>query len=88
MQKWSSKLGPVSKQILDQALHIAWGCGSTLLAAGLGASSIACAVTAIIIFLPREFIDQWPIRSWVGKIVDLGFFGIGGALSPLFVKLL
>ncbi len=37
----------------------------------------------VVVFLPREIIDQWPIERPSDTLLDLFFFGVGGALGAL-----
>jgi hypothetical protein len=37
----------------------------------------------VLVFLPREVIDQWPIERPLDTLLDLFFFGVGGALGAL-----
>ena len=39
------------------------------------------AVFGLVIALPRELVDQWPIERPWDTVLDLAFFAVGGALA-------
>jgi hypothetical protein len=41
------------------------------------------AIVGLVIALPRELVDQWPIERPWDTVLDLSFFMIGGALAGL-----
>jgi hypothetical protein len=43
------------------------------------ASLPACILSALLLALPREIIDQWPVDDWGDTLLDLLFFALGGA---------
>jgi hypothetical protein len=61
------KIGRKWRKLLDQPMH--------LLAVLTGALS------GLLLALPREFVDQWPIDHWSDTLLDLAFFVLGGALA-------
>lgn len=73
------------KQLLDQAAHLAWGMAAGLVPAVYGAPLWACAVAGVVVALPRELVDQWPVNSWRDTLADTAFFVAGGALAATIV---
>lgn len=43
------------------------------------------ALTALALEIPREFVEQWPIRRWWDTFYDIGVFMIAGALCVGFL---
>ena len=74
------KLGRKWRKILDQPLHLLWAFIALTPIAVWGATVPACVLSALLLALPREFIDQWPIDHWDDTLLDLIFFALGGAL--------
>lgn len=70
------------EKIGDQVLHFLWGffiIGLPVLAhMALMSSSLFAFLYPMVIMLPREIVDQWPINHWGDTILDLLFFGVGG----------
>lgn len=83
-QDWTNSFGGWRKQFIDQTLHLAWGLLIALPLAYYGAPLWVCVGVPIIAMLPREFVDQWPVRSWKGKALDLAGFGVSGVVAKLF----
>ena len=80
----------VAEVLLEQLGHTVWGFGVVVLswlALGLpGAPAWAPYAgfgVGVLVFLPRELIDQWPIERPSDTALDLFFFGVGGALGTL-----
>lgn len=74
-------------EIIDQFLHFLWA--FCALAPVLWKPRVWTAVlSALIIALPREFVDQWygwPPGFW--KLLDVFFFALGGfAVGLMFHK--
>ena len=69
----------IKKQIKDQALHFAWSALAISPIIIIGPSVASGALAGLLIGLPRELVDQWPIGHWKDTILDLAFFTAGGA---------
>lgn len=74
-------------EIIDQFLHILWAFAA-LTSVLLKRCVWTAVVSALIIALPREFVDQWhgwPPGFW--KLLDVFFFALGGfAAGIVFCK--
>lgn len=74
------KIGRKWRKRLDQVMHFLWAFLALLPVVVMGPTVIACVISALIIALPREFVDQWPIDDWGDTLLDLAFFALGGAV--------
>lgn len=84
----------VRKQLIDQPLHFLWGAISQLpllLAIAWHGelaqvhTIIAASLGAILMSMPRELVDQWPIvRKW-DFVLDVCFFTLGGGVAAWLV---
>lgn len=70
----------VPKQIIDQALHFAWGVLLAAPVAWYGAPIWLCAAVPLLTAIPREFVDQWPVNSWADTVADMAAMAAGGAV--------
>jgi hypothetical protein len=70
----------MKKQIRDQALHFLWAFIALLPILLMGGIA-GGALSGLILGLPRELIDQQPIKNWKDTILDIAFFTIGGAVA-------
>ena len=77
------KIGRKWRKILDQVLHFLWAFFALLPVATMGFSVFACVLSALLLALPREIVDQWPINDWTDTLIDLAFFALGGAVIGL-----
>jgi hypothetical protein len=68
------------KQFIDQPLHMAWAAVAVAPLAFWGIHWWTGALAGLLIDLPREFVDQWPISRETDMPLDLLSFAIGGAL--------
>jgi len=79
------KIGRKWRKILDQPLHFLWAFIALTPVLTLGNPVIAGALSGILIALPREVIDQWPINDWRDTLLDLAFFALGGGVIGFWV---
>lgn len=82
-----SIFAPIGLQLLDQFLHLIWAISIALFVAAYGGPRWACIAVAVIADLPRELVDQWPIRADSDFYIDLAFFGFGGWMAYAAVRL-
>jgi hypothetical protein len=73
------KIGRKWRKILDQPLHFLWAFIALTPVVFWEASLPACILSALLLALPREIIDQWPVDDWGDTLLDLLFFALGGA---------
>ena len=71
---------------LEQVLHMLWG-GLALVPVLISPGPIGGAISGVLLALPRELVDQWPINRIHDTILDLFFFGLGGAIAGAVVVL-
>jgi len=77
------KIGRKWRKRLDQIMHFLWAFIAVMPIMIWGATVPAGILTALLIALPREFIDQWPIDHWDDTLLDLLFFALGGAVAGI-----
>ena len=80
MPKWLEKT-------LEQVAHFAWA-GGMVAAVLLIPQPWGGLVGALILALPRELVDQWPINRPWDTVLDTVMFALGGFLVSLLVMLL
>ena len=75
---------------LDQVLHITWGFAVGIvywLSSGLlrmgPMAVLGGASAALVLALPRELVDQWPIDRPLDTVIDTTFFLVGGSIAGL-----
>ena len=76
------KIGENGRKILDQAMHASWAfiaLAPIVLIDGI----LGGALSGLLLALPRELVDQWPVGNWKNTLLDLTFFVVGGALAGL-----
>lgn len=78
----------ILSEILDQTLHMAWAFVPIVLFWLIlnrpkwgWRAVVGGAVVGLVIALPRELVDQWPINRPWDTVMDLSFFVIGGSLG-------
>jgi hypothetical protein len=71
---------------VEQALHALWG-GAALIPVLLWPGILGGAASALLFALPRELVDQWPIKRPLDTVIDLAFFATGGAIAGAAVPL-
>ena len=69
----------MKKQIIDQTLHFLWGFIALIPILTMDSYIIGGALSGLMVGLPRELVDQWPIGHWKDTVLDLVFFALGGA---------
>ncbi len=77
------KIGRDWRKVLDQAMHFAWAFVALTPVMIWGPIVAAGALSGILLALPREFVDQWPINNWGDTLLDLMFFALGGAIAGM-----
>ena len=75
------KMSKTVRNILDQILHLLWAFIALVPVMIFGPTVIAGACSGLLLALPRELVDQWPINHWSNTILDLAFFALGGAIA-------
>jgi len=70
----------IIKKFAEQILHLLWAALALFPIFFWGPSIATGFLAGILLALPRELVDQWPINKWLDTVFDLTFFGIGGAL--------
>ncbi len=75
------KIGRKWRKVLDQLWHLLWAFFSLIPVMVYGPTVIAGMCSALLLALPREFVDQWPVDHWEDTLLDLAFFAIGGAIA-------
>ncbi len=80
----------ILSEILDQILHMLWAFTPIVLFWLIlrrpqwgWRAVVGGAVVGLVIALPRELVDQWPIERPWDTVLDLTFFTIGGGLGGL-----
>ena len=81
------KLGLKNRKILDQAMHFTWALAALLPVLIIG-GFLGGALSGLLLALPRELVDQWPVGDWKDTILDLSFFALGGAIAGLLFSTL
>ena len=69
----------MKKQLIDQSLHFAWAFIALIPILVIG-GVWGGLLSGLLIGLPRELVDQWPVGHWKDTLLDLAFFGLGGAV--------
>ena len=67
------------KASTDQALHFAWSFLALIPIVWIG-GIWGGLLSGLLIGLPRELVDQWPVGHWGDTLLDLAFFAAGGAV--------
>lgn len=75
------KIGRKFRKILDQVLHFAWAFIALIPVMVWGPTVVSGICSALLLALPREIVDQWPINNWKDTLLDLAFFALGGAVA-------
>jgi len=77
------KIGRKWRKILDQPLHFLWAFIALTPVMIWGPTVVAGTISAVLLALPREIVDQWPITDWSDTMLDLTFFALGGAVAGM-----
>ena len=75
-------IGKEWRKRLDQVFHFLWA-AIAIFPVVYHTSWYTGALSGLLIDLPRELIDQWPINKWRDTLIDLLFFSLGGATIGL-----
>ena len=69
--------------IIEAVLHILWGLlPVAVLASGPWITFYAAgALAGLLLAVPREVVDQWPIERPWDTLLDLAMFTVGGAFG-------
>lgn len=65
--------------------HGAWAAALVIPTALWGAHWWTGALTALVLEIPREFVEQWPIRRWWDTIYDIAVFIIAAGMCAGFL---
>ena len=71
-------------EALEQALHALWAFATLAALAAPWSARARGALSGLILALPRELVDQWPIERPLDTMLDLAFFMLGGALAAAY----
>lgn len=78
------KLGLVLADTIDQIIHGIWGFSLVTVAVQFGMNSmIGAVILPLIIAVPRELVDQWPVEDVTDTALDTLSFVIGGTVAGL-----
>jgi len=77
--KLDEKLGVKWRRAIDQAMHFLWAFIALTPVLVMDDKILGGLLSGLLIGLPRELIDQWPIGHWKDTLIDLAFFALGGA---------
>ncbi len=80
----------ILSEILDQILHMLWAFTPIALFWLIRRrpqwgwrAVVGGAVVGLVIALPRELVDQWPINRPWDTVMDIAFFMVGGGLGGI-----
>ena len=65
-------------EVLEQIGHFAWAAAVLILYIIIPIPLLNGFIAGVMVALPRELIDQWPIERPLDTVLDLLFFGLGG----------
>ena len=74
---------PPLENLGDQFLHFLWAAAALSAYEFIPVPFINGAVAGLLIALPREFVDQWPIKRWGDTALDCSAFALGGAIISI-----
>ena len=77
------KIGKKWRKFLDQPLHLLWAFIALIPVMVMGPTVFAGGLSGLLLCLPREFVDQWPIDHWDDTLLDIAFFVLGGILAGI-----
>jgi len=78
----------MTKQLIDQTLHFLWSFIALIPVLVLNDKILGGLLSGLLIGLPRELVDQWPIGHWKDTVLDLTFFALGGAVLGIVINAL
>ncbi len=65
-------------EVLDQSLHFLWAGSALATFYFIRIPVLDGVLGALLLALPRELVDQWPIERPWDTVLDLSFFVLGG----------
>jgi hypothetical protein len=80
-----TKTGTIVHVVIDQFGHGIWAFVMVWVAMRYPGVWWAGALAALMLCLPRELVDQWPIENWWDTTLDIMFFIFGGVLAALLI---
>ena len=80
MREWlDDMIGEQGRRVVDQCAHFLWAFVALIPVLVIENHILGGAFSAVLFALPRELVDQWPIKHWKDTVLDLVFFALGGA---------
>jgi hypothetical protein len=70
---------------IDQCGHWLWAASVVSAVIVIPWDGVNGGVAGLLIALPRELVDQWPIDRWWDTVLDTSFFVIGGTVVSLLL---
>ena len=77
--KLDAKLGVKWRKVIDQVMHFLWSFLALIPVLAMNDKMLGGMLSGLLLALPRELIDQWPVGHWKDTLLDLAFFALGGA---------
>ena len=74
-------LQELGKQLIDQPLHLLWALACLATFTFVRVPILDGVLAALVLALPRELVDQWPIERKWAFFLALAFFAIGGGIA-------
>lgn len=82
---FDERINEQPRKIIDQIAHFLWAFIALIPVLIIDDHTIGGGLSGLLIALPRELVDQWPIGHWKDTLLDLLFFTLGGAaIGTLF----
>jgi hypothetical protein len=78
--KLDAKLGVKWRRVIDQVMHFLWSFLALIPVLAMNDKMLGGMLSGLLLALPRELIDQWPVGHWKDTLLDLAFFALGGAV--------
>lgn len=89
IEDWlDEKIGEKWRKVMDQVAHFLWAFVALIPVLVIESHVIGGAFSAVLFALPRELVDQWPVRHWKDTALDLVFFALGGAAIGYLFKVI
>lgn len=77
----------ILQEIGEQIGHIAWALGALAVFTFTPIPVLDGVLAGLVLALPRELIDQWPIQRPWDTVLDLSMFAVGGGIAGLLRSL-
>jgi len=71
--------------LVDQLGHWLWAFAVVWIAMRFPGAWWAGAFAALLLCLPRELVDQWPVNNWFDTVIDIFFFMVAGLVAALLI---